>query len=401
MRIPHTYFGSITDEIGNTTNVRNCSLAALLLAAVPPINAQDPVTRRQRRGQQEDGEAVRHRRLQGAAVLRLRHPSSPKKGHILTVNNHILNTPGILVHLYDGRQFQAKVLAREPELDVALLKIDEEVRFAASLRFRKRSGPAAWRRTATGCWRMSNQFKIALRDEPMSVQRGVIAAVADLRGRRGRVRRPLHRRRLLPRRDRVQPRRGRRHHHQPQGATCLGILGRELKDHAHRHLDQLRRADPGGGRCAARRQGRQGRRRQVRQWRALPRRSLLESTFRRPSTKREDKGGYHGIVLVQSLPVRLDAALRRGSCPPAPPRPRPGLRPDDLILYVEGESVPTIKSFRETMKQYTPGTGSHHAVAARQQARDRQAEADGTAEGDGIELKLATGPRPSFANSVW
>src|SRR5580658_446436 len=51
------------------------------------------------------------------------------KGHILTINNHILNTPGILVHLYDGRQYQAKVLIREPELDIALLKIDEDVDF--------------------------------------------------------------------------------------------------------------------------------------------------------------------------------------------------------------------------------------------------------------------------------
>ena len=40
------------------------------------------------------------------------------KGHILTINNHILINPGILVHLYDGRQYQAKVLAREPELDI-------------------------------------------------------------------------------------------------------------------------------------------------------------------------------------------------------------------------------------------------------------------------------------------
>ena len=31
----------------------------------------------------------------------------------------------------------------------------------------------------------SNQFQIATRDEPMSVQRGVIAAYAELRGRRG------------------------------------------------------------------------------------------------------------------------------------------------------------------------------------------------------------------------
>src|SRR5439155_7881394 len=49
------------------------------------------------------------------------------EGHILTVNNHILINPGILVHLHDGRQYQAKVIAREPELDVAILKIDEPV----------------------------------------------------------------------------------------------------------------------------------------------------------------------------------------------------------------------------------------------------------------------------------
>jgi len=30
------------------------------------------------------------------------------KGHILTVNNHILINPGILVHLYDGRQFSGQ-----------------------------------------------------------------------------------------------------------------------------------------------------------------------------------------------------------------------------------------------------------------------------------------------------
>ena len=37
------------------------------------------------------------------------------------------------------------------------------------------------------------------------------------------------------------------------------------------------------------------------------------------------------------------------------PAEKAGLRPDDLILYVEGFSVPTIKVFRETLKQYEPG----------------------------------------------
>ena len=39
---------------------------------------------------------------------------------------------------------------------------------------------------------------------------------------------------------------------------------------------------------------------------------------------------------------------------PGSPASKAGLRPDDLILYVDGNSVPTIKVFRETMKQYGP-----------------------------------------------
>ena len=51
------------------------------------------------------------------------------KGHILTINNHIVSTQDIRVHLYDGRQFRAKLVAREPELDMAMLKIEEDVNF--------------------------------------------------------------------------------------------------------------------------------------------------------------------------------------------------------------------------------------------------------------------------------
>src|SRR4030095_3242269 len=51
------------------------------------------------------------------------------KGHILTVNNHILSTTHLAVHLYDGRFHQARVVAREPELDLALVRIEAEVDF--------------------------------------------------------------------------------------------------------------------------------------------------------------------------------------------------------------------------------------------------------------------------------
>src|SRR6266571_4566039 len=51
------------------------------------------------------------------------------KGHILTVNNHILATTDLRVHLYDGRVYHARVVAKEPELDIALVKIEEPVDF--------------------------------------------------------------------------------------------------------------------------------------------------------------------------------------------------------------------------------------------------------------------------------
>src|SRR5690348_6087414 len=46
-------------------------------------------------------------------------------GYVLTVNSVMLDTPDLRVHLADGRRFQAKVVATEPQLDVALLKVEK------------------------------------------------------------------------------------------------------------------------------------------------------------------------------------------------------------------------------------------------------------------------------------
>src|SRR5262245_50782267 len=106
------------------------------------------------------------------------------KGHILTCNNHILATPDLRVHTHDGRFFRAKVLVKEPELDVALCQIDTEVDNLpyydiAKEAKRPLAGPGDW------VLAFSNQFQIATRDEPMTVQRGVVAAYTKLHGRRG------------------------------------------------------------------------------------------------------------------------------------------------------------------------------------------------------------------------
>src|SRR5690348_5079851 len=47
-------------------------------------------------------------------------------GYILTINSHILDTQDLRVHLSDGTHYHAKVVAIEPELDIALVKIGDQ-----------------------------------------------------------------------------------------------------------------------------------------------------------------------------------------------------------------------------------------------------------------------------------
>src|SRR5262249_23725401 len=101
------------------------------------------------------------------------------RGHILTSNNHILDTRGLRVHLYDGRQFSARVLFKEPELDVALIQVEGQVE---NLPFFDFAAAAKAPLSQPGDWVLAftNQFEIATKEEPLSVQRGVVAAYAKL-----------------------------------------------------------------------------------------------------------------------------------------------------------------------------------------------------------------------------
>ncbi len=324
--------------------------AGVLFAALPPLFAQDPVTAV---SVEVNKKMVKLFGIGGFKGL----PSYgsgillSKEGHILTCNNHILNTPGILVHAYDGRQFQAKVLAREPALDVAILKIDEEAKFAHYFDLEKE---AARPMAENGDWVLaySNQFRIALREEPMSVQRGVIAALADLRGRRGVFDAPFTGDVYFLDAIACNP-----------GAAggivtnrkghLLGILGRELKD--QRTDTWINYAVPIQAVVDVRRE-KDGKVVAAKETMASFAKAVIAGTHI-PSTivKREDKGAYHGIVLVLSPAGLTSTPPYVEEAPAGTPAAKAGLQPDDLILYVEGESVPTIKAFRETMKQYPPG----------------------------------------------
>src|SRR5207253_1329644 len=64
-------------------------------------------------------------------------------------------------------------------------------------------------------------------------------------------------------------------------------------------------------------------------------------------------GGYHGIVLVPNsvtvTPPYIDEVL------PGSPAASLGLRPDDLIVYIDGEAVPSIRAFRDIIRATRPG----------------------------------------------
>ena len=268
-----------------------------------------------------------------------------EKGHILTCNNHILSTTDLRVHLYDGRFYQARILAREPELDLALVRIEGDVDFLPHYDIAK---AAAQPLAQPGDWilALSNQFNIAVRDEPMTVQRGVIAAYAELRGRRGVFEAPYTGEAYFL--DAIANNPG-----AAGGAVVnrkgelLGVIGRELKNTLTDTW--INYAVPVQAKVEIQREDKL-----TKMDVATFVKEAMAGSYK-PSEKRAklDRGGFHGIVLVPNAvgvtPPYVEEVL------PDSPAAKAGLRPDDLIVYIDGELVTSIKNFREIMKQSGPG----------------------------------------------
>lgn len=101
------------------------------------------------------------------------------KGHILTANSVILTGSRIRVVLAGGAVHYALVVRRDSRIQTALLKIDTETPNYFQL---SEKLPAA-----QGDWvlSVSNAFKVADGEEPLSVNRGIVSTVTRVRGKRG------------------------------------------------------------------------------------------------------------------------------------------------------------------------------------------------------------------------
>ncbi len=101
------------------------------------------------------------------------------EGHVLTSWSYVLDTDLVKVTLDDGRKYQGTLVGADPRMEIAVLKIDgsELPHFDLAT---ARTAEAGTRVLA-----LSNLFGVAMGEEPVSVQRGVVMARTRLDARRG------------------------------------------------------------------------------------------------------------------------------------------------------------------------------------------------------------------------
>jgi len=105
-------------------------------------------------------------------------------GHIATVWSYVLDVQPVVV-LDDGRRFEGTIVGFEPQLELAIVKVD-----ATELPFLELRDTVP--EVADPVLAVSNLFGIASGDEPASVMQGMIAAVTALDAKRGTFKTPYN-----------------------------------------------------------------------------------------------------------------------------------------------------------------------------------------------------------------
>jgi serine protease Do len=267
-------------------------------------------------------------------------------GYILTVNSHILDTRDLRVHMYDGTRYHAKVIAREPQLDVALVKIDQGQR-KVEIEHYYDPMVAAKRpiqEPGTGILAFSNQFQIATRDEPMSIQRGVIAAFAKLAGRIGVFEAAYHGDVYVVDAITNNPGAGGGVITTRKG-ELLGMIGKELRNELTNTW--INYAIPLTASVEV--PDKDGKKVRVSVMDIIVKKDKYKALDPR---KKLEVRAYHGIVLVPNVVERTPPYIEEVI--PDSPADKAKLKPDDLIVYIDGLPVPDINTFNNILATYAP-----------------------------------------------
>lgn len=250
------------------------------------------------------------------------------EGHIATAWSYVLDVEPVVI-LDDGRRFESEIIGIEPTLGIAVLKIE-----ASDLPFFKldEDQEVRWGDPIVA---VSNLFGIAAGDESASVMQGTVAAVTNLKARRGTFKTPYQGEVLIL--DLIANNPG-----AAGGAVAdasgrlIGMLGKELRDDATGvwlnyalPISALKKTigDIVAGRTTT-----------------VPK----DDT---PKLKREQAHSLAslGLILVPNIlektPVYVDAVK------PESPAAKASLRPDDLILLVDGQRVADQRGLLELLRK--------------------------------------------------
>jgi serine protease Do len=269
-------------------------------------------------------------------------------GHILTVASQMLETRDLRIHLANGDRYHAKIVAVEPELDLALLKIEEAGVKTPEFFDIPTEAKKELVEPGTGVLAISNQFNVAMRAEPMSVQRGVVAAYSKLRGRRGINQAPYDGEVYFVDAIMCNPGGGGGALVTRDGKQLLGVVGKELRNTLSDTW--INYAVPLQGKITIKGE--------------KETKTVTVSDFvtlgiqgkyvtREKPEKKKGTNLYTGLVLVPNVVERTPPYVEE--LEPNSPATKAGFKPDDLIVYVNGEQVVSIKEYKDAMDLYEPG----------------------------------------------
>lgn len=256
------------------------------------------------------------------------------QGHIATVWSHVLDGDSVTVVLDDGRRFNGQILGAEPQLDLAVLKIDaEDLPYFDLARESGDAGPG------TSVLAFSNVFKVATGDEPVSVIHGVIAAKTKLSAKRGVFEAPYSGPVYVV--DSVTNNSGAAGGIlTTRDGRLLGMLGKELKNNVtHTWLNYVVPMSELQG----------------------PIEQIITGNFKPRSAADEDPSVAvrryaprdFGLVMIPNVVTRTPAFIDRiihGS-----PAAQAGFQVDDLVVFVDDRLIPSCSAFLDELGRLEPG----------------------------------------------
>lgn len=249
------------------------------------------------------------------------------EGHVLTALSYVLDTDDLVVMLDDGRKWQAEFIGSDPVRELAVLRVPLEDEPLPYFDLHQSVQAEEGQRILA----LSNLYGIATGDEPVSVLQGVVTAIAPLDARRG-----AHQANY---RDTVYVLDAYANNPGASGGALvdwqgqlIGVLGKELRSRvtgtwlnyalpaekivtavddilAGRELDSLKEE------------------------RLPPERALSTEAL--------------GFMLVPNVLPRTPPYV--DTVRPDSPADKAGLRPDDLVVFVADEPIPSCQALVETI----------------------------------------------------